>query len=142
MEEFDFFRKNKTWKLERKRLSAKDRSKYKITDQRKLQKERSFSSNSNSLSKGRVISVTSEGISVEEEKSIIICSLRGSLKKEKTRQKNLIVVGDSVLFEKVSQKEGLILHIEPRKTLFSRADNLSRKKEQLLAANIDQVIGY
>ena len=37
-------------------------------------------------------------------------------------------------------KEGAIGAIEPRTTCLSRADNLSRRKEQLIAANIDQVI--
>jgi ribosome biogenesis GTPase len=36
--------------------------------------------------------------------------------------------------------EGLIAHVEPRKSILSRADNLSRRKEQLIAANIDQVL--
>ncbi len=35
---------------------------------------------------------------------------------------------------------GVIVHVEPRFSILSRADNLSRRKEQLIASNIDQVI--
>ncbi len=62
------------------------------------------------------------------------------MKKEKNLQKNLIAVGDFVLFDKIGPEVGVIHTIEPRKTILSRADNLSRKKEQILAANIDQVL--
>jgi ribosome biogenesis GTPase len=34
----------------------------------------------------------------------------------------------------------VIVHIEPRKSVLSRADPLSQKKEQYIAANIDQVL--
>ena len=68
-----------------------------------------------------------------------LCSQR-SAEEEKTHAKNLVAVGDFVLFEKISPKEGIIAHVKPRKTILSRADNLSRRKEQLIAVNIDQVI--
>ena len=45
-----------------------------------------------------------------------------------------------MLFEPVSETVGVIAHVEPRRTKLSRADNLSRRKEQLIAANIDLVL--
>jgi ribosome biogenesis GTPase len=70
----------------------------------------------------------------------IVCLLRGILKKDKTQLKNLVMVGDKVLFERGAPGEGAIARVLPRKSVLSRADNLSRRKEQLIAANIDQVI--
>lgn len=67
------------------------------------------------------------------------CVLKGSLKKEKTKQKNLITVGDWVHFEKKSTDSGAIAHVEKRSSFLIRAENLSRRKQQLIAANIDQV---
>ena len=133
----------KTSKENRKRKQAKDRSKYKKTNQQQLKKseasQEKILSNINHL-KGKVIAIHSVGISVACENDVYLCSLRGSLKKEKTQFKNLIVVGDDVLFEIINDNEGAIVSIESRSSILSRADNLSRRKEQLIAANIDQVL--
>lgn len=140
---FGHLRKEK--KIERKIASSTDRSKYKKTDQEKylksLEEEKKSKLFHKDLLKGRVLSVLPQDILVEDEadKTILRCVLKGLLKKEKTQLKNLVVVGDIVRFEKTTTEEGIISHIEPRKTVLSRADNLSRRKEQLIAANIDQV---
>lgn len=129
---------------ERKLRSSKDRSKFKKTDHKKMQEASDLEQKERLIHKdllrGRVLSINSQGAIVECEGKTITCILRGLLKKEKTQAKNLVVVGDFVLFEKTSENEGIIAHIEPRRTVLSRADNLSRRKEQLIAANIDQVI--
>jgi ribosome biogenesis GTPase len=134
----------KLGKSERKLASAKDRSKYKKTDLVKMQKKALEKASNKlpkeNLSKGRVLSITPQGINVDHDGVITVCSLRGVLKKDKSQFKNLVTVGDIVLFEYGEDNEGLIVHVEPRKTTLSRADNLSRRKEQLIAANIDQVL--
>lgn len=119
----------------RKQAQKLDRSKYKKTDQKKeIAKERPEDAHL-----GRVLRVTGEGSWVEFENQEFLCSIKGFLKKEKTRAKNLVAVGDFVLFQKTSEKEGAILQIEPRKSLLSRRD-ISGKKEQLIAVNIDYAI--
>jgi ribosome biogenesis GTPase / thiamine phosphate phosphatase len=129
----------KLGKQQRKTASAKDRSKYKKTDQDKLQKQE-IKPPAEHLLKGRVLSITPQSVIVDHEGETFDCSLRGLLKKEKSQFKNLVTVGDFVRFEKTSDKEGLIFHVEPRHSILSRADNLSRRKEQLIASNIDQVM--
>lgn len=129
----------KIHRQERKQKKAKDRSKFKKTDWEKHQK-RSVTSEFEHLPIGRVLSITSQGILVDYQGELFICSLRGVLKKERHLNKNLVTVGDFVRFEKSADGEGSIAQIEPRKSLLSRADNLSRKKRQLLAANIDLVL--
>lgn len=129
----------KLGKEERKKASAKDRSKYKKTDKMKADKNKAkFEGQGYFL--GRVISITPQGIVVSCDGMDFTCNLRGLLKKEKGQHKNLVTVGDFVNFEKNSSNEGVIVHVTPRKTLLSRADNLSRRKEQLIAANIDLVL--
>src|SRR5262249_21270810 len=91
------------------------------------------------LIRGRVLSISPQGILVDYDHKTITCFLKGLLKKEKGLLKNLVAVGDYVLFE-LSGQEGVIAEIEPRRSVLSRADNLSQKKEQLIATNIDQVI--
>lgn len=127
-------------KQERKIASAKDRSKYKKTDQDQLKKNLTVKIPDEELLKGRVLSVHSQGLIVEYDHHEYLCHLRGVLKKDKGLLKNLVTVGDFVLFSKTSETEGSIAFVEPRRTMLSRADNLSRRKEQLIAANIDQVI--
>lgn len=125
----------------KKLLSTKDRSKYKKTDQDQLKKrntEETALANPN-IKRGRVLVVTIEGILVDAEDTFYSCSLRGSLKKEKTKKKNLIAVGDLVLFEPLDGDKGVISYVEPRHSILSRSDNLHRNKEQLIAVNIDQV---
>lgn len=127
------------------RIASKtDRSKFKKTDQQKylksIEKDQKDKFSKHVRLEGRVISVMPQGIEVEYEGKMISCVLKGLLKKEKTHAKNLVVVGDYVLFEKTSEHEGSISQVKPRKTILSRADNLSRRKEQLIAANVDQVL--
>ncbi|MFQ5729138.1 MAG: ribosome small subunit-dependent GTPase A [Waddliaceae bacterium] len=131
-------------RVERKRLLAKDRSKYKKTDRKKFEdsckQEVKNRLADKDYCRGRVLSISSQGIVVDCEGKTYVCALRGLLKKEKTRFKNLVAVGDFVLFEKKPDDEGLIMVVENRRSILSRADNLSRRKEQLIAANIDQVL--
>jgi ribosome biogenesis GTPase len=134
----------KEFRKERKRLSAKDRSKFKKTDIRKYQdgvkQELQTKLLKKDLLKGRVLSITSQGTIVDTGEKCLTCSLRGLLKREKTHVKNLVIVGDYVLVEEGEDKEGSIADVMPRKSILSRADSLSRRKEQLIAANIDQVL--
>lgn len=137
--ETDYFGEDrKSGKAERKMASAKDRSKYKKTDMKKESKQQKVSHEN--LTQGRVISIESQGITVAVEgEGTFNCTLRGLLKKENTQKKNLVTVGDVVWIEKSNEKEGQIADVDERKTVLSRADNLSRRKEQLIASNIDQV---
>jgi ribosome biogenesis GTPase / thiamine phosphate phosphatase len=91
---------------------------------------------SENLVEGRVLSIASQEINVQYKEMVYSCTLRGVLKKEKTTKKNLIIVGDLVLFDR---DQLVISKIQPRHSLLSRQENYSRKKEQLIAANIDSV---
>ncbi len=129
---------------DRKRAMAKDRSKYKKTDQKKLaaaaDQQKNMKLDYENLLRGRVLTIVPQGILVEHEGEEYTCTLRGLLKKDKTQSKNLVTVGDLVLFEKVTGNEGIIANVEPRKSVLSRADNLDRRKNQMIAANVDQVL--
>lgn len=139
IEEEFFGDERKSSKAERKRIIAKDRSKYKKTDLKK-QEQQAQAFDPKELERGRVLSIASQGIYVQVGEEIVLCTLRGLLKKDKTQFKNLVTVGDFVFFERDIGGQGLIAQVEPRRTVLSRAENLSRRKEQLIASNIDQVI--
>ncbi len=87
------------------------------------------------LKRGRVLAVLPTEVLVEYEKDRIYCTLRGVLKKRESRDKNLVIVGDFVLFEGNTIEE-----ICDRFSLLSRQEHLTRRKQQLIAANIDQVL--
>ncbi len=125
----------KEFRKERKFASNKDRSKFKKTDQDQLKKQVKDEENSD-LKRGRVLAIMPEGILVANDDREYLCTLKGSLKQDKNRIKNLVAVGDFVRFE----EKGVIAQIEERYSFLSRADNLSRNKEQLIAVNIDQVL--
>jgi ribosome biogenesis GTPase len=126
-------------RLERKHAKANDRSQYKKTDQKKI-KEVISEEERNALMRGRVLSIGSQEIIVDHEGKKYQCMLRGNLKKDRSKSKNLVTVGDYVLFEEIGPTEGVIAMVEERQSTLSRADNLNQRKEQLIAANIDQVL--
>lgn len=144
-EEEDYFSNlRKEHKTERKIASATDRSKNKHTD-RKQQKETFTPPKEPGSLQGRVIGLFNQGWLVVDQAQEgpgkeYSCSLKGSLKQEKGRAKNLVAVGDIVWFTLQSQEEGVIIAVAPRKTCLIRADNLSQRKQQIIATNVDQVL--
>lgn len=142
-EEDEFTRKER--KEARKIASKRDRSKYKKTDvqqRERIQKEKDEKklAKKKGLLRGRVLAITPEGITVQHGGNVYLCLLRGILKKEVTRAKNLVTVGDFVLFEPDLEGEGSIFHVEDRISVLSRQEHLRRRQKQLIAANIDQVL--
>lgn len=121
------------FRKERKLLQKTDRSKFKKTDQ--VKKEIKVEEH---LLKGQVTAITGEGIWVRYDSQTFLCTLKGVLKKDKMLSKNLIAVGDFAFFEKTSDAEGSISHVAERFSSLARTD-ITGKKEQLIAANIDQV---
>jgi ribosome biogenesis GTPase / thiamine phosphate phosphatase len=141
-EEFHSKEDRKMHRKERKMASAKDRSKFKKSDQDQIKKRQPAplsQEEKEGMRRGRVLAIRPEGIVVDSDDKLFFCSLKGSLKQDKNRIKNLVAVGDFVQFIP-HQNQGSILLIEERTSILSRADNLSRNKEQLIAVNIDQVL--
>ncbi|NGX39132.1 MAG: putative ribosome biogenesis GTPase RsgA [Chlamydiae bacterium] len=130
-------KRSKEEKKEKKILQSTDRSKYKKTDIEKKKKEPPKDKN---LKRGRVLAIMADGILVDTDEILYTCSLRGKLKKEKARIKNLVAVGDFVLFLPGKDQTGSIEYVEERTSILSRAEQITRKKEQLIAVNIDQVL--
>jgi ribosome biogenesis GTPase len=134
--EEQFLKQNrKEEKRERKKTQATDRSKYKKTNKEKIKKTIIDKEDKNII-RGRVLSILGEQICVESNKKEYLCTLRGVLKKDKTLMKNLIAVGDFVQF---SKKDLVIIFVEDRFSILAREEQL-RKKQHLIAVNIDQVL--
>jgi ribosome biogenesis GTPase len=65
------------------------------------------------------------------------CAVRRLLRTLATGERNIIATGDRVWFRPAPNNEGLIERVEPRHGLLTRA---SRGREQVLVANVDQVV--
>lgn len=124
-------------KKTRKKATAKDRSKYKKTDQ-PLSEE-----TPPPLNKGEVLGIVmqvlpenSSLVKVKEE--VLLCPFKGSLRYEKTQERNILAVGDHVHVQITWGHGGLITYVHPRNSFLYRYENNSIKR-QLLACNIDQV---
>lgn len=124
-------RHNKSDKKEKKRVKEKDRSKNKITDQKRIPKKTAVQGK-----RGRVLSVSSTEVIVDIEGNEMPCSLRGILKKDKGDQKHVLTIGDFVIVD----DRGQVAHVEDRYSELARRDNLRRRKAHVIAANIDQVL--
>ena len=135
--EEDFHAKDrKQFRKERRLAQETDRSKFKKTDQNR-EKPQVACISQNAL-RGRIVSITGEGIWVVSNGKRYLCTLKGALKKEKMLAKNLVAVGDYVHFDPSGVHNGSISHIEERFSTLARTD-ITGKKQQLIATNIDQV---
>lgn len=143
-EDQEFAESKKELKKKRKLASKKDRSKFKKTDlhKRKKQLERAHTRRigNKELVRGRVLAIKGSEILVEHEEKFFFCALKGSLKQELLHEKNLVTVGDFVLFAQIDETQGTIFQIEERRSVLSRREHLRRRHKQLIAANIDQLL--
>lgn len=128
-------RDRKQARKERKIAQKSDRSQFKKSD---LDKRAKQERGGEHLNRGRVIAIGGEGAWVDHEGKKYLCSLKGVLKKKTTQVKNLIAVGDWVSLSLLTETEGAIEGVEERTSSLTRTD-ISGKKEQLIAANVDQV---
>lgn len=128
----------KASRKQRKTAEKKDRSKFKKSNQDQLLKQSKKIVSPTDI-QGRVLTIAADGITVFVDGHSYLCSLKGSLKQERDHMKNLIAVGDLVSMQTIDETNAVITQVLPRKSILSRADNLSRNKQQLIATNIDQV---
>ena len=93
---------------------------------------------------GRVLRIHGlESVVVTEDGTQFHCAVRGLLKNMDTQQRNVVAVGDHVVFRpepsnsSAGRQEGLILRVEPRHGVISRT---SSGKQHVLVANTDQIV--
>ena len=121
----------KKHRKDRRQAQISDRSKFKKTD---LEKKEAVKIDPK-WKRGRVVSIAGEGVWIDVNGERILASLKGILKKEKMEAKNIIAVGDFVRFT----EDFAIAYIDPRYSFLARTD-VTGRKEQLIAVNVDQAI--
>jgi ribosome biogenesis GTPase len=93
--------------------------------------------------KGEVVNVQKGMYHVRsEDGDFFRCLLRGKLLKLEREEKSILAVGDEVLFERLQKDQGIITAIEERRSRLVRkgAGKMGRHLEQVIAANIDQLL--
>ncbi len=87
---------------------------------------------------GRVLSVHGLSSSVwSAEGTLFRCATRGLLKSLSTDQRHVVAAGDQVWFRPISDDEGLIEAIEPRRGVLCRT---SRGRQHVIVTNVDQML--
>jgi len=89
---------------------------------------------------GRVIRVSGLRHLVEIEGAYWQCEIRGRLKDGNRVTSSPVVVGDRVVVMPTGEKIGVIETVKPRSSKFSRGASGSRPFEQIVAANLDQLV--
>jgi ribosome biogenesis GTPase len=74
---------------------------------------------------------------VDEQGSAHRCYIRRLLKSLGSDERSVVTVGDHVRFRPAPEGEGLVLRVEPRRSVLTRR---YRGQEQTVAANVDQVL--
>jgi ribosome biogenesis GTPase len=87
---------------------------------------------------GRVIAVYGLSSVVHDENGDAHrCATRGLLKSLSTDQRHVVAAGDQVWFLPVSENEGIIERVEPRRGVLSRS---SRGRQHVIVTNVDQLL--
>ena len=93
----------------------------------------------NQLVTGKVLRVTRKTYDVSIGTEVIPCVIRGKLTLENHGYCS-VRAGDNVRVVMISDTEGVIQEILPRKSLLSRVIESREYKEHIIAANIDQIM--
>jgi ribosome biogenesis GTPase len=92
------------------------------------------------LLSGKVIRVDSGASQVDTPSGVLRCVVRGRLTEARTQDKRLLAVGDEVRVRPLGAGNGAIEEILPRRTKLSRRAVGRDRREQVVAANVDQVV--
>lgn len=96
--------------------------------------------NRTALLEGTVVEVLPGGCHVRRGQEQFWCAPRGVLKKRPIRQRNIVAVGDRVLFLPVGPRQGVLEEVLPRRSKLSRPDPFNPMLEHVIAANVDQLV--
>ena len=90
---------------------------------------------------GTVLRARSGFFTVSTESGTYECQLRGRLKRER-QSEDLVVIGDEVTLTPLTDTDGVIEEVAPRRSRFSRRQpgNRGSWKEDLMVANLDQLV--
>ncbi len=86
---------------------------------------------------GRITKKTRGGYTVSSERGTVLCEVSGRLSRPSTLA---VAVGDEVRFDDVGTDRGIITAVMPRRNRLSRRAAGAKPVEQVIAANVDQMM--
>jgi ribosome biogenesis GTPase / thiamine phosphate phosphatase len=89
---------------------------------------------------GTVVSIRSVLCHVDTGSAVYTCQARRRLVDSDTGQSKPIAVGDRVVITPSSPSEGVVERVLPRTTRLSRTSPRDHRKEQVIVANVDQLL--
>lgn len=89
---------------------------------------------------GTVVQIDASFYHVENEEGVFRCVLRGTLKKKARGVVRPVAVGDRVEFTVAAEDLGAIEKVLERRTKLSRPSARSAQLEQVIVANVDQIV--
>ncbi len=102
--------------------------------------EPAFASAASELRSGLVVEVSQGLCRVELGSRLLTCTVRGTLTATDTGFTNVVAVGDEVIVQPDGAEEGVIETVLPRRTLLARPDVFYGHLQQVIAANVDQLL--
>ena len=89
---------------------------------------------------GQVIEVSQGLCRVQLGSRTLICTVRGALSATETGFTNVVAVGDEVIVQPNGAGEGVIEAVCPRRSFLARPDVFYNHLQQVIAANVDQLL--
>jgi ribosome biogenesis GTPase len=89
---------------------------------------------------GRVIEASRGLFRVQVDDRVLVCGLRGSLSAAETGFTNAAAVGDVVRVREDGAGGGVIEAVQPRRSLLARPDVYDSHLQQIIVANVDQLL--
>jgi ribosome biogenesis GTPase len=90
--------------------------------------------------RGVVTEVSTGLCRVDLDGRTLLCTLRGSLSAQDTGYTNVIAVGDAVLVTASGQDSGVVEQVLPRRSVLARPDVFYNHLQQVIVANVDQLL--
>jgi ribosome biogenesis GTPase len=94
----------------------------------------------NALLQGRVVEIASGLCRVAIEDETLLCTVRGILHAQETGFTNAAAVGDQVYIRRDGAGHGVVEQVLPRRSLLARPDVFHPHLQQVVVANVDQLL--
>lgn len=91
-------------------------------------------------SRGRVIEVSTGLCRVALDGHTVLCAMRGTLSAGETGYTNIVAVGDEVIVSVDACGQGAVEAVAPRRTALVRRDVFNAHLQQVIVANVDQLL--
>ncbi len=91
-------------------------------------------------STGLVIEVSKGLCRVDMGDYVVLCGLRGNLTAEETGYMNAVAVGDQVIITEDGAGGGIVESVLPRRSVLARPDPFYTHMQQIIVANVDQLL--